>query len=134
MIDSPVLNGKVGAMVELEASDENVAGSDVLKQAASGIAMHITAAKPLALDKDDIDSKVIEQEKAIFAEQVKGKPENIIEKIVEGKIKKFYAEHCLLAQGFVKDDSKTVEEVVAGAGKEAGGEAKVKRFVRLEIG
>jgi len=96
--------------------------------------MHITATKPLALDKDQIDPETVEREKAIFAEQVKNKPPQIIEKIVEGKMKKFFAENCLLQQAFVKDDSKTVEQVLADAAKEAGGQAGMKRFVRFEVG
>ena len=127
-------NKKVGAIVQIETSNEAVAGSDGLKQIANDVAMHITAINPLALDKSNISSETIEQEKAIFAEQVKGKPENIIEKIVEGKLNKFFAEKCLVAQPFVKDDSKTVAEVVAEAAKQAGGEATIKRFVRISVG
>lgn len=127
-------NKKVGTMIQIDTGDDSTAGADVLKQAASDIAMHVTATKPLALDKSGIDPAVIEQEKSVFAEQVKGKPENIIEKIIEGKLNKFYSENCLLAQPFVKDDSKTVEQVVADAAKQAGGEAKIKRFVRFEVG
>jgi len=127
-------NEKVGTMVQVETGDEATASNEVLKQAATDIAMHITATKPIALDKDQIDPKIIEREKAIFAEQVKGKPENIIEKIVDGKMQKFYVENCLLQQPFVKDDSKTVEQVLAEAAKQAGGEAKMKRFVRFEVG
>jgi len=127
-------NEKVGTIVQIETSDEATAAADVLKQTASDIAMHITATKPLALDKDEIAPETIEREKAIFAEQVKNKPANIIEKIVEGKLRKFYAENCLLDQPFVKDDSKSVTEVLADAAKQAGGEAKIKRFVRLEVG
>ena len=127
-------NGKVGTMVEIETSDEKVAASDAVKQAAADIAMHITATKPLALDKEGIDGQTIEREKAIFAEQVKNKPANIVEKIVEGKMKKFYAENCLLEQQFVKDDSKTVAQVVSESAKKAGGEAKITRFVRFDVG
>ena len=127
-------NDKVGTMVQIETSDDNVAVADVLKQTASDIAMHITATKPMALDKDEIDSETIEREKSIFAEQVKNKPANIIEKIVEGKMRKFFAENCLLDQPFVKDDSKSVAQVLADAAKQAGGEAKIKRFVRFEVG
>jgi elongation factor Ts len=121
-------------MILVETNDDATAGNDALRQAATDIAMHITATKPIALDKDQIDPEIIEREKAIFAEQVKGKPENIIEKIVEGKMQKFYVENCLLQQPFVKDDSKTVEQVLAEAAKEAGGEAKMKKFVRFEVG
>lgn len=127
-------NGKVGTMVEIETSDDNVAASEVLKRAAADIAMHITATKPLALDKDGVSPEIIEREKAIFAEQVKNKPANIVDKIVEGKMKKFYEENCLLDQKFVKDDSKSVEQVLAEAAKQAGGQAKIKRFVRFEVG
>jgi len=127
-------NKKVGTMVQVETSDDSAAKTEVVKRAAADIAMHITATKPLALDRQGVDSAVIDREKAIFAEQVKGKPENIIEKIVEGKLKKFYAENCLLEQAFVKDDKKSVSQVLAAAGKEAGGEAKITKFVRFEVG
>ena len=127
-------NEKVGTMVQIETSDESTAAADVLKQTASDIAMHITATKPLALDKDQIVPETIEREKAIFAEQVKNKPANIIEKIIEGKMRKFFTENCLLDQPFVKDDSKSVAQVLADAAKQAGGEAKIKRFVRFEVG
>jgi elongation factor Ts len=127
-------NHKVGTMVQFETSDDSVASGDSVKTAANDIAMHITATKPLALDKDGIDAKTIEQEKAIYAEQVKNKPANIIDKIVEGKMKKFYAENCLLEQPFVKDDSKTVAQVLAEAGKAAGGTAKITRYVRFDVG
>lgn len=127
-------NEKVGTMVQIETSDETIAAADVLKQIGSDIAMHITATKPLSLDKDGIDPEMIEQEKAIFAEQVKNKPANIIDKIVEGKMKKFFSENCLLHQQFVKDNSKSVEQVLTEAAKQAGGEAKIQRFVRFEVG
>jgi len=125
-------NEKVGTMVQIETSDEKTA--DALQQTGSDIAMHITATKPLALGKEQIDAETIEREKAIFAEQVKNKPANIIDKIVEGKMQKFYAENCLLQQPFVKDDSKSVEQFLAEAAKQAGGQAKIERFVRFEVG
>ena len=127
-------NKKVGTMVQIETSDETTAAADALKQTAADIAMHITATKPLSLDKEGISPETIEQEKAIFAEQVKNKPANIIEKIIEGKIKKFFVENCLLEQRFVKDDSKSVAQVLAEAAKQTSGEAKIKRFVRFEVG
>jgi elongation factor Ts len=127
-------NEKVGAMVQVETSNETSAAADVLKQIGSDIAMHVTATKPLALDKGAINPETIEAEKSIFAEQVSNKPANIIDKIVEGKMKKFFAENCLLQQEFVKDNSKSVEQVLTEAAKQAGGEAKIKRFVRFEVG
>jgi len=127
-------NEKVGTMLQVDTSNDEIAAGEAIKQAASDIAMHITATKPLALNKDQIDPETIEREKAIFAEQVKNKPANIIDKIVEGKMNKFYAENCLLQQPFVKDDSKSVEQVLNEAAKQAGGQAKIKRFVRFEVG
>lgn len=127
-------NRKVGAMLQVETSDEKVAAADNIKRATIDIAMHITAAKPIGLDKDSVDIKTIETEKQIYAEQVKNKPANIVDKIVEGKLKKFFAENCLLEQRFVKDDSKTVAQVLADAAKEAGGEAKITKFVRFSVG
>jgi elongation factor Ts len=127
-------NEKVGTMLQIDTSNDALAAQNAIKQTASDIAMHITATKPMALNKDQIDPETREREKAIFAEQVKNKPANIIEKIVEGKMNKFYAENCLLQQAFVKDDSKSVEQVITEAAKQAGGEAKIKRFVRFEVG
>jgi elongation factor Ts len=127
-------NDKVGTMIQIDTSNDALAAENAIKQTASDIAMHITATKPLALTKDQIDRQTIEREKAIFAEQVKNKPANIIDKIVEGKMNKFYAENCLLQQAFVKDDSKSVEQVLDEAAKKAGGWAKIKRFVRFEVG
>ena len=125
-------NNKVGAMVEVEASSDDVAGA--VKSVADGICMHIAAMNPMALDKDSFDAEVIEKERKIAAEQVKDKPANIIDKIVDGKIGKFLKENCLVEQMYVKDDSKTIGQALTEAAKAAGGEAKIKRFVRIEIG
>jgi len=127
-------NHKVGTMVQIETGEQATADAEAIKQTAADIAMHVTATKPMALDKGQIDPATIEQEKAIFAEQVKNKPAEIVDKIVEGKMKKFFAENCLLQQAFVKDDSKTVEQVLADAAKEAGGQANIRRFVRFDVG
>ena len=127
-------NGKIGAMVEIETSDDSVAADGAMKQLATDICMHIAAIKPIGLDESSIDAKVIEKEKAIAADQVKNKPANIIDKIVEGKMKKFFADNCLVAQAFVKEEKKTVAEVLAKTAKDAGGTATIKQFVRFEIG
>ena len=127
-------NEKVGTMVEIETSDDKVAAADSLKHIAADLAMHITAAKPLALDKTGVSPDIIQREKAIYAEQVKDKPANIVDKIVEGKLKKFFAENCLVEQQFVKDNTKSVAQVLDEAAKQAGGKAKIKRFARFEVG
>lgn len=127
-------NGKVGTMVQIDTSSDDVAKAEILHRIGLDIAMHITASKPLALDRDGIDPQAVEQEKAVYAEQVKGKPAEIVERIVDGKIKKFYAENCLLDQPFVKDDSKSVSEILTETAKQAGGQASIKRFARFEVG
>jgi elongation factor Ts len=127
-------NKKVGSMVQIDTSDVSVAGAQVMKTAASDIAMHITASKPLALDVQSLDPQVVEREKAIYAAQVQNKPPQIVDRIVDGKMKKFYADYCLLQQPFVKDDTKTVEQMLNEAAKQAGGKATVKRFARFEVG
>ena len=127
-------NKKTGTMVQLQTSDDSVAASEQVKAVANDIAMHITATKPLALDSSGIPAETVESEKKIYAEQMQGKPANIIDKIIEGKMRKFFAENCLLDQPFVKDDSKTVGQVIAQAGKAAGGEAKIGAFVQFSVG
>jgi elongation factor Ts len=127
-------NDKVGTMVQIDTDTPATAESDIIKQTANDIAMHITATKPLALDKDNVDPVTVEREKAIYVDQVKNKPANMIDKIVEGKLKKFFAENCLLDQAFVKDDTKTVQQVLAESAKAANGKAKITRFVRFELG
>jgi elongation factor Ts len=127
-------NDKVGTMLQIETDKQETADSDIMKQTANDIAMHITATKPLSLDRTGVDAHTIEREKAIYAEQVKNKPANMIDKIVEGKMNKFFAENCLLEQPFVKDDSRSVQQVLADTAKAAGGQAKITRYIRIEVG
>ncbi len=127
-------NNKVGTMLQIDTSSDEVAASEAFQRTALDIAMHITASKPLALSQNEIDPVIIEQERAVYAEQVKDKPAQIIDKIVDGKMKKFFADNCLLDQPFVKDDSQSVQQVLTEAAKQAGGEATIKRFVRFEVG
>ncbi len=127
-------NNKVGSMVQIETSDAKVAQAPSIKQAALDIAMHITASKPIALDIASLDPQVVEREKAIYAAQVQNKPPQVVNRIVEGKLKKFYSDYCLLEQPFVKDDSKTVQQMLAEAAKQAGGQASIRQFVRFEVG
>jgi elongation factor Ts len=126
-------NNKIGAIVEIEANDASVASSEEVKSIASDVCMHISATKPLALNKDSFDAEILEKERAIAAEQVKDKPANIIDKIVDGKMNKFLADNCLVNQKFVKNEEVTVEQAVSQAAKAAGGTAVIKRFARIEI-
>jgi len=125
-------NSKVGTMVEIETSGDAV--SAAVKTLANEIAMHITAINPVALNRDSVDPAVVARERDIAADQVKDKPANMVEKIVDGKMAKFFKDNCLVDQPFVKDDTKTVTEILNATAKAAGGTAKIKRFVRFEIG
>jgi elongation factor Ts len=127
-------NNKVGSMVQIETDSDKTAQAPSIKQAAMDIAMHVTASKPIALDVAGLDPQVVEREKAIYAAQVQNKPPQVVDRIVEGKLKKFYSDYCLLEQPFVKDDSKTVQQMLAEAAQQAGGQASVRQFVRFEVG
>jgi elongation factor Ts len=100
------------------------------------IAMHIAAANPRYLSREDVPAEVIEKEKEIYKEQIKGKPEHIVDKIVEGKLEKFYNENCLLEQIFVKDpeQKKTIKDIVTETIAKLGENIVVKRFVRFQLG
>lgn len=125
-------NSKVATMLEIEASSDAVAKA--LGVIANEIAMHITAINPVALDRSSVDPAVVAREREIAADQVKDKPANMVDKIVDGKMAKFFKDNCLVDQPFVKDDTKTVTQALNDAAKAAGGTAKIKRFVRFEIG
>jgi len=124
--------GKIGVIVGLKSSGEKAKLKAIGKQ----IAMHIAAARPLAAKVEEIDPAIVEREKAILAEQARasGKPENIIEKMVEGRLRKFYEESVLSEQVFVIDGETKVAKVVENAGKDAGAPVELVGFARLELG
>ncbi len=125
--------GKIGVMVNF---DTDVAGKDGFAEYGKDIAMQIAAVNPSYLQKSDVPDEVIEHEKAIMTEQVinEGKPEAIAQKIVLGKIGKYYEENCLVNQAFVKDNKMTVEQYTAKVAKDLGGSIKILGFVRFEKG
>jgi len=129
-------SGKIGVLLELNCETDFVARTDDFKQLARDVAMHIAAAAPLAVSADQLPADVIERERRIYAEQVaqEGKPEAIRAKIVEGKLKKFYSEAVLLDQPFVKDDKRTVGEVVKEVSGKTGENVMVRRFARFQLG
>ena len=124
--------GKIGVLVALELAADKAKLAELGKQ----IAMHVAAASPLALTAEEIDPDVVERERAIFTEQAKesGKPDNVVQKMVQGRVEKFYKELVLLKQVFVVDAEKTVEQAVAAAEKAAGAPIKVAGFVRYALG
>ncbi len=124
--------GKLGVLVAVETGGDADAAAQIGRQ----IAMHVAATNPLAIDVDDLDPADIERERAIFSEQARasGKPDNIIEKMVEGRLRKFYEEVCLLKQSFVINPDLSVEQALKEAEKDIGAEAKVTGFVRFALG
>jgi elongation factor Ts len=129
-------NLKIGVLIELACETDFVSKNEDFLQLSKDISMQIAAMNPKYIKKDDVPQDVVEKEKDIFREQMKnsGKPDNIIDKIVEGKLGKFYSEICLLNQSFFKDDKKTMEELIAEKIHKIGENIVVKRFVRFQLG
>ncbi len=127
-------NDKMGTLIQLDSDSADAASSEDLKTLASDLAMHITANNPQATTRDDVDAELVAKERDIAKEQVKGKPENIIDKIVDGKLNKWFGEIVLLEQPFVKDDSKTVTQLIDEVGKKVGAKVSLNRFARMQIG
>ncbi len=129
-------NNKLGVMVEIACGKAESATSEAVTALAKNVAMQIAAANPIAVDPSTLDADVIEREREVYRQKAteEGKPANILEKIVEGAVKKYYKEVCLLEQPFIRDDKKTIADVVREAGKEVGDEVKVVRFNRIQLG
>lgn len=127
---------KVGVLLEVNCETDFVARNDQFVQFVNDVAMHIAAMKPLYLQPEDVDPKFLEHEKDILREQLagSGKPEKIVEQILEGKVKKLYEEVCLLKQTFVKNDQLTIEQLQSELIAKTGENIKIKRFARFEIG
>ena len=128
--------GKIGVLVELNCESDFVARTDEFQQLAHDVAMHVAATDPRFIRKEEVTPEVLEKEKEIYRAQAlsSGKPEKVIEKIIEGKMEKFYEEVCLLEQHFIKDPSLTVSQHVASKIAKLGENIMVKRFVRYKLG
>ncbi|MEC7943477.1 MAG: translation elongation factor Ts [Pseudomonadota bacterium] len=124
--------GKIGVLVGLESNGD----TDKLNEFGKQLAMHIAAANPQWLSQDDVEPAVIAREREVLGEQAResGKPEDIVQKIVDGRMRKYFEEVCLLSQTFVIDGESKVDKVIQAAGKEAGGDITVAGFVRFHIG
>lgn len=129
-------DGRTAVIVEVNCETDFVANTDDFKALARDLAMHIASTAPLAVSADDIPAEVVERERSVYLEQVKeeGKPENIADKIVEGKLKKFFKEQVLLEQPFVKDTDKTISELITEIASKTGEKIEVARFARMKIG
>ena len=132
------MGGKVGVLVEVSADQGGTAAKEEFQSMIKDITLHIAAANPKGLSREDIPADVVEKEKEVFrgqlANEAKPKPAEIIEKIIEGKIGKYFAESCLLEQAFVKDPDTTVGKLVETTGKQVGDTLVVRRFVRFGLG
>lgn len=125
--------GKVGVLVELLCETDFVARNPAFEELAHDIAMQIAATNPLYVKPEDISAETVEKEKSIYVEEVVGKPANIVEKIVQGKLDKWYSDICLLRQTFIKDEDMTIEDVVKAKISMLGENIQVRRFVRYSL-
>ncbi len=130
------MNGKIGVLVEINCETDFVAKSEKFQEFAKNVAMQIAAASPLCVSVEDIPEDVLEKEKEIYKKQAEaeGKPEKIIPRIVEGRLKKFYKEVCLLEQPYIRDDSLTIQDLLNELVSVLGEKIVIRRFVRFEVG
>jgi elongation factor Ts len=134
-VDSYVhAGGKIGVLVEVGVETDFVSRGDQFKTFTHDLAMQVAAASPQWVTRDEVPADVIEREKAIYAEQVKDKPEKVIDRIITGKLDKFFAENCLMEQAFVKDPDRTIEQVRTDLVGVIGENVEVRRFVRFQLG
>jgi len=128
--------GRIGALIELNCETDFVARTEEFRQLAHDLAMQVVAAKPVYLSPEDVPAEVLEAEKAIYRAQAEkeGKPAHVIDKIVEGKLEKFYQEVCLLKQPFIKDEDLTVQDLLTQMIAKVGENIVVRRFARFELG
>lgn len=136
LIDAYVHSQRIGVLVEVNCETDFVARTDDFKALVHDIALHVAAAAPHYVSPEDVPDEVIEKEKSLIAQELKndGKPADMIEKITEGKLSKYYSEVCLLNQAYVKNPDQTVQDIVKDAIAKLGENIVVKRFSRLELG
>jgi len=130
------MDSKLGVLVEINCETDFVAKNDAFKEFAKNIAMHITATNPVSIRQEDVPEKTIDKEKEIYRGQVleMGKPEKIVDKIVEGKLKKYVKENCLMNQAYVRDPDITIEDLLNEIVAKIGENIAIKRFARFKIG
>jgi len=128
--------GKLGVMVEVNCETDFVAKNEDFVQFARNIAMHIAATNPVSISQQDVPKEVVEKEMEIYRDQVRamGKPEQMIDKIAEGKLSKFYKESCLLNQGYVRDPNVTISDLIHEQIAKIGENITIKRFMRFQVG
>ncbi len=128
--------GKIGVLVEVDCETDFVARTDEFQQLVKDVAMQVAASNPRYLQRDEVPSQEVEKERAIYRTQTleSGKPEKVVDRIVDGRLEKFYSEQCLLEQGFIREPSKTIEQLVKEVVARTGENIVVRRFARFQIG
>ncbi len=126
--------GRIGVLIEVNCETDFVARNENFQSLVKDISLHIAAANPRHLSRDEVPADLVAKEREIAAEQVKGKPDNIVQKIVDGKMDKFYADHCLLEQAFIKNPDITIGDLNKGKVAELGENLVVRRFTRYAVG
>lgn len=136
LIGSYIHMGKIGSMVEVNCETDFVARTEDFKELVRDITMHIVAAHPIYLSRDDVPREVLEREREIYRAQITDKPQHVVEKIVDGKLEKFYTETCLLDQIFIKDPEQKmkVKDLIAEKIARLGENVVIRRFVRFQLG
>ncbi len=136
LIEAYIHMGKIGTLIEINCETDFVARTDEFRELAKDIAMHIAAANPQYLSREDVPQEVIDREKEIYRAQVVNKPPHVIEKIIEGKLEKFFADTCLMEQIFIKDpeQKKSIREVVTEKIAKLGENIIIRRFARFQLG
>jgi elongation factor Ts len=134
-IDSYIhAGGKIGVLVEVGVETDFVARSEPFREFTHDLAMQVAASNPIWVRRDEVPDEVVEREKAIYREQAKGKPDNVVEKMLDGKLNKFFQEVCLVDQPFVKDPDRTIEQLRTDLVGVIGENVEVRRFVRFQLG
>ncbi len=128
------MQGRVGVLVEVNCTKAETASGDAFAAFVKDLTLHIAAAQPICVNRDQVPSEKVEAERDIFREQMKGKPAEIIEKIIDGKLGKFYSTNCLLDQPFIKDADKTIQTLLDELGKASGDTVTISRFERYAVG
>ncbi len=126
-------NGKVGVLIEINCETDFVAKNEVFEDLVKDICMHIAATDPMAVSREDVSQETIDKEKKAYTEEFKDKPDNVRDKIIEGKMEGFYKEVCLINQPFVKDNDQTIEDLLKNAITKLGENIKISRFARFAI-
>lgn len=136
LIESYIHMGKIGTMVEVNCETDFVARTDDFKELVKDIAMHVTAANPIYLSREDVPQNVIEREKEIYKVQVADKPPQVVEKIIQGKLEKFYTDFCLMDQIFIKDpdQKKKIKDLITDKISKLGENIIIRRFTRFQLG